>query len=95
MLAIENGPSDSDPDVKHINLKVRGTDGQVVHFKMKKQNTFKKLFAAYCERCNLVAHRVRFNFEERRIHDYNTPAEVEMEEGDTIQVHSWQDGGRK
>lgn len=83
--------SSSDPDVKHINFEVKGTDGRVVCFKMKKQNTFRKLFVTYCERGQLVPHLVWFNFKERQIYDYNTPLNVNMEEGDTIHVQWQQD----
>ena len=86
---VEKSPSD--PDAKHINFKVKGMDDRVVCFKMKKQNTFRKLFVTYCERGQLVPHLVWFNFKERQIYDYNTPLNVDMEEGDTIQVHWQQD----
>lgn len=35
---------------EHINLKVVGQDGQIVHFKIKKHTSLKKLINAYCER---------------------------------------------
>ena len=34
----------------HINLKVTGQDGSVVHFKIKKNTPLRKLMSAYCER---------------------------------------------
>ena len=34
----------------HINVKVQGQDGAIVHFKIKKSTQFKKLMTAYCER---------------------------------------------
>jgi len=35
---------------EHINLKVTGQDGSVVHFKIKKNTALRKLMSAYCER---------------------------------------------
>lgn len=35
---------------EHINLKVTGQDGSVVHFKIKKNTPLRKLMSAYCER---------------------------------------------
>lgn len=35
---------------EHINLKVVGQDGQIVHFKIKKHTQLKKLINAYCEK---------------------------------------------
>ena len=35
---------------EHINLKVTGQDGSVVHFKIKKNTPLRKLMQAYCDR---------------------------------------------
>lgn len=35
---------------EHLNLKVTGQDGSVVHFKIKKNTPLRKLMSAYCER---------------------------------------------
>ena len=35
---------------EHINLKVTGQDGSVVHFKIKKNTPLRKLMNAYCDR---------------------------------------------
>lgn len=35
---------------EHINLKVTGQDGSVVHFKIKKNTPLRKLMSAYCDR---------------------------------------------
>ncbi len=39
-----------DAGSEHINLKVTGQDGSVVHFKIKKNTPLRKLMSAYCER---------------------------------------------
>eukprot|EP00960_Hanusia_phi_P052847 761694-Hanusia_phi.AAC.2 len=38
---------------EHINLKVKGQDGNVVHFKIKRKTPLKKLMEAYCSRQSL------------------------------------------
>lgn len=37
-------------DSEHVNLKVVGQDGSVVHFKIRKHTALKKLMSAYVER---------------------------------------------
>ena len=82
-----------DPDAKHINLKVLGADQGVVHFKIKKNTSLKKLMTAYCERANLQRGNVRFLLEGRNVQDNDTPLSLEMEEGDTLEVFQEQVGG--
>ncbi|XP_042880756.1 small ubiquitin-related modifier 3-like isoform X2 [Penaeus japonicus] len=78
---------------EHINLKVVGQDGQVVHFKIKKHTSLKKLINAYCERSKLVQTTVRFRFDGQPITENDTPQGLEMEDGDTIEVFQQQTGG--
>jgi len=82
-----------DADAKHINLKVRGQDGGIVHFKIKKNTSLKKLMTAYCERANVQRQSVRFLLEGRNVQDNDTPLGLEMEEGDTLEVYAEQVGG--
>lgn len=39
-----------DSSSEHINLKVQGQEGSIVHFKIKKSTPLRKLMNAYCER---------------------------------------------
>ena len=39
---------------EHINLKVMGQNGDIVHFKIKKHQALKKLMETYCEREGLA-----------------------------------------
>ncbi|XP_064097283.1 small ubiquitin-related modifier 3-like [Macrobrachium nipponense] len=79
---------------EHINLKVLGQDGQMVHFKIKKHTSLKKLINAYCERSKLAQTTVRFRFDGQPISENDTPQGLEMEDGDTIEVFQQQTGGR-
>uniref|UniRef100_A0A3B3RSD6 Ubiquitin-like domain-containing protein n=1 Tax=Paramormyrops kingsleyae TaxID=1676925 RepID=A0A3B3RSD6_9TELE len=70
----------------HINLKVAGQDGSVVQFKIKRHTPLSKLMKAYCERQGLTMRQIRFRFDGQPINETDTPAQLEMEDEDTIDV---------
>ena len=82
-----------DEHPEQINLKVMGQDGNVVQFKIKKHTALKKLMSTYCERAGLDMQTIRFTFDGNRIKDSDTPKDLDMEEGDTIEVFQQQSGG--
>ncbi|TWW80729.1 Small ubiquitin-related modifier 3-like SUMO-3-A [Takifugu flavidus] len=77
----------------HINLKVAGQDGSVVQFKIKRHTALNKLMKAYCERQGLSMRQIRFRFDGQPINETDTPAQLEMEDEDTIDVFQQQTGG--
>ncbi|XP_050975942.1 LOW QUALITY PROTEIN: small ubiquitin-related modifier 3 [Labeo rohita] len=86
----------------HINLKVAGQDGSVVQFKIKRHTPLSKLMKAYCERqvrlrlelqWGLSIRQIRFRFDGQPINETDTPAQLEMEDEDTIDVFQQQTGG--
>ncbi|KAG5450045.1 Small ubiquitin- modifier 2-A [Clonorchis sinensis] len=85
--------TNKDPSSEHINLKVQGQEGSIVHFKIKKTTPLRKLMNAYCERMGYQPMSVRFIFDGNNVHDTHTPASLEMEENDTIEVFQAQTGG--
>ncbi len=85
--------SDDKANNEQLNLKVVGQDGQMIQFKIKRSTPLRKLIHAYCDRQKLSSATMRFVFDGDRIHDSDTPAKLEMEEGDTIEVFSHQTGG--
>uniref|UniRef100_A0A8C9TWC9 Small ubiquitin-related modifier n=1 Tax=Scleropages formosus TaxID=113540 RepID=A0A8C9TWC9_SCLFO len=76
----------------HINLKVAGQDGSVVQFKIKRHTPLSKLMKAYCERQGLTMRQIRFRFDGQPINETDTPAQLEMEDEDTIDVFQQQTG---
>uniref|UniRef100_A0A8W8L807 Ubiquitin-like domain-containing protein n=4 Tax=Magallana gigas TaxID=29159 RepID=A0A8W8L807_MAGGI len=78
---------------EHINLKVTGQDGSVVHFKIKKNTPLRKLMSAYCDRAGLKLGVVRFRFDGNPINETDTPSGLDMEDGDSIDVFQQQTGG--
>ena len=67
-----------------ITIKIKDQDFSEVHFKVKRATTFGKIFDAYCTKKHLPRDHVRFQFDGNRIFDVQTPQEMEMEDGDSV-----------
>ncbi|NWR42472.1 SUMO3 protein, partial [Regulus satrapa] len=78
---------------EHIDLKVAGQDGSAVCFRIKRHTPLGKLMRAYCCRQNLSMKQIMFLFDGQPIKEADTPAELEMEHEDTIEVYQQQTGG--
>ncbi|CAO3691042.1 unnamed protein product [Rhizopus stolonifer] len=78
---------------EHINLKVVGSDKNEVFFKIKRSTQLRKLMDAYCERQGKTPGSVRFLYDGLRVKDNNTPNELDMDDGDSIDVMVEQIGG--
>lgn len=88
------GPEGQDTraQTESLNIKVTDNDNELV-FKMKKSTQMEKLMTAFCERHGKALNTVRFLFEGQRVLTSETPESLEMEDGDTIEVHHEQWGG--
>ncbi|CAK9226638.1 unnamed protein product [Sphagnum troendelagicum] len=89
----EKKPVDTGGGGAHINLKVKGQDGGEVFFRIKSTATLKKLMHAYCDRQSVDPQSIAFLFDGRRLRAEQTPAELEMEDGDEIDAMLHQTGG--
>ncbi len=78
---------------EYIKLKVVGQDNSEVHFKVKYSTAMGKLKKSYSDRQGVPAGSLRFLFDGRRINDDETPKQLEMEDGDVIEVYQEQTGG--
>eukprot|EP00271_Cylindrocystis_brebissonii_P020203 TRINITY_DN65_c0_g2_i2.p1 TRINITY_DN65_c0_g2~~TRINITY_DN65_c0_g2_i2.p1 ORF type:complete len:107 (-),score=20.59 TRINITY_DN65_c0_g2_i2:825-1145(-) len=88
------GEEERKPDqTNHINLKVKGQDGNEVFFRIRSTATLKKLMSAYCDRQSVDMNAIAFLFDGRRLRPEQTPAECEMEDGDEIDAMLHQTGG--
>ncbi|KAI4307966.1 hypothetical protein L6164_031090 [Bauhinia variegata] len=76
----------------HINLKVKGQDGNEVFFRIKRSTQLKKLMNAYCDRQSVDFNSIAFLFDGRRLRAEQTPDELEMEDGDEIDAMLHQTG---
>ncbi|GAA95360.1 uncharacterized protein L969DRAFT_92383 [Mixia osmundae IAM 14324] len=91
--------SDTEPQPKpeggseHINIKVTDSGGQETHFKIKMATKLTKLMTAYADRQGAAANSVRFLYDGRRLTGNETPQELDMEDGDTIECHIEQVAG--
>ncbi|XP_056315021.1 small ubiquitin like modifier 2a [Danio aesculapii] len=77
----------------HINLRVSSQDGSVVQFKIKRHTPLIKLMKAYCDRQGLTMKLIRFMFDGESIKETDTPAQLEMEDEDAIEVFQEQIAG--
>jgi len=89
-----NGASAEPPQpTEHLNIKV--TDGNnEVFFKIKRSTQLKKLMDAFCDRQGKDKKTVRFLFDGTRVMEGDSPDTLDMADGDTLEVHQEQIGGR-
>ncbi|KAL1883846.1 hypothetical protein VTK73DRAFT_7634 [Phialemonium thermophilum] len=78
---------------EHLNIKVTDNNNEVF-FKIKRSTKLEKLMLAFCERQGKSLNSVRFLFEGQRVQPTDTPDTLEMQDGDTLEVHQEQVGGR-
>ncbi|KAF8542047.1 ubiquitin-related domain-containing protein [Trichophaea hybrida] len=77
---------------EHLNIKV--TDGNnEVFFKIKRTTQLKKLMDAFCDRQGKAPNSVRFLFDGTRVNATDSPENLDMQDGDTLEVHQEQIGG--
>nr|ATZ71030.1 small ubiquitin-related modifier [Litchi chinensis] len=97
MSGVTNQEEDKKPNDQsgqaHINLKVKGQDGNEVFFRIKRSTQLKKLMNAYCDRQSVELNSIAFLFDGRRLRAEQTPDELEMEDGDEIDAMLHQTGG--
>lgn len=77
----------------HLNLRVLSQNGNEIFFKMKPTTKLSRLMKAYCERQSISSSAVRFLYDGQRVQDEQTPADLDMEENDIIDVVLQQTGG--
>ncbi|PNW72397.1 hypothetical protein CHLRE_16g675861v5 [Chlamydomonas reinhardtii] len=94
---MSEGGADNQAEIKTeggiINLVVKDQEGSEVHFKVKMKTKLEKVIDAYCKKKALDASTIRFLYDGNRVNPTNTPAELGMEDGDTIDCLITQLGG--
>ena len=73
-------------------MKVQGQDGNIVDFKIKKRTQLRKLMEAYCALQSLQIDQIRFLFDSNRLHEGETPGQLDMEDNDIIDAMLFQGG---
>ncbi|KAF8907066.1 ubiquitin-related domain-containing protein [Gymnopilus junonius] len=76
-----------------INIKVVSSTGEEVFFKIKRSTKLSKLQGAYASKVGKDVSSIRFLYDGARINDDDTPASLDMDDNDTIDVMVEQVGG--
>ncbi|KAI8884366.1 hypothetical protein K501DRAFT_247893 [Backusella circina FSU 941] len=69
---------------EHINLEVKGQDGSVTRFKIKRRTELRKLMSVYCKQHHLPPPNVQFFHKGQPLAHDKTPDEMNMEDNDVI-----------
>ncbi|KAH7116021.1 ubiquitin-related domain-containing protein [Dendryphion nanum] len=77
---------------EHLNIKVTDNNNEVF-FKIKRTTQLKKLMDAFCDRQGKNIQSVRFLFDGQRVQPTDNPDSLDMQDGDTLEVHQEQIGG--
>ncbi|KAF2248701.1 ubiquitin-like protein [Trematosphaeria pertusa] len=77
---------------EHLNIKVTDNNNEVF-FKIKRTTQLKKLMDAFCDRQGKNISSVRFLFDGQRVQPTDNPETLDMQDGDTLEVHQEQIGG--
>ncbi|KAJ7123836.1 small ubiquitin-related modifier [Mycena crocata] len=83
----------SEDALSTINIKVVSSQGEEVFFKIKRSTKLSKLQGAYASKVGKDVGSIRFLYDGARINDDDTPASLDMEDNDTIDVMVEQVGG--
>ncbi|EAU83554.1 hypothetical protein CC1G_04810 [Coprinopsis cinerea okayama7 len=78
-----------------INVKVVSASGEEVFFKIKRSTKLSKLQGAYASKVGKDVNSIRFLYDGSRIQEDDTPASLDMEDNDTIDVMVEQVGGAR
>ncbi|RXW19028.1 hypothetical protein EST38_g6820 [Candolleomyces aberdarensis] len=90
----DEGIKQEDPNAT-INIKVVSSTGEEVFFKIKRSTKLSKLQGAYASKVGKDVGSIRFLYDGERIQEDDTPASLDMEDNDTIDVMVEQVGGSR
>mmetsp|Transcript_78219 Transcript_78219/g.172620 ORF Transcript_78219/g.172620 Transcript_78219/m.172620 type:complete len:95 (-) Transcript_78219:20-304(-) len=80
--------------VESISFYIKASESHdSVQFKVKPGTKFSKVIDAYCKKKALDPNAIRLLYNGQRVASDDTPAKLELEEGDTIEAFLQQIGG--
>ena len=71
----------------YLNIKVVSQDGFEIFFKSKMHTRLRLLMNAFCQRAGVSIEAVQFFFDGEQIDETETPDDLDMEDGDVIDVY--------
>ena len=86
--------NDKNKNGELIHIKVTSSVYEELIFKVKKTTLFEKIKEKYCERFGINKTDVRFLFDGDNIKDNQTPKDIGLEDGFSIDCIIEQKGGR-
>lgn len=82
----QDNASSTSEEKPSITIKVVSQNGQETHFKVRTTTPLQKVFDSYCVRQSLDEKSIRFLFDGNRISGDKTAEQLQLEDGDTIDV---------
>jgi small ubiquitin-related modifier len=79
-------------DAMHLDITVKSTDGNRLYFRVKKTTKLEKVIKAYCQQVGANVDNMRFLFDGVRVHGWQTPGLLDMEDYDEIDAMIQQQG---
>ena len=76
-----------------MNIKVRGTDGTELFFRLKPTTKLKKMMEVFLQKQGANENSCRFVYDGARVRHDDTPKGLNMEDGDVIEAVVEQSGG--
>lgn len=77
---------------EHLNVKVTNGNDEVF-FKIKRTTRLERLMKAFCERSGKSFEASRFTFDGEKVQPGQTPNDLDMDDGDALEVFQQQIGG--
>jgi small ubiquitin-related modifier len=85
--------TETKPEEQLLNIKCLGQGGRELKFKVKNTTRFHRVFEAYASEEKMPIQSLRFLFDGSRVAPEKCPNDLEMEDGDVIDVYVEQTGG--
>lgn len=83
--------SDEQPQI--INIRVRSQQGEEILFKIKPHTVMDKVIKAFSDKIGVDPSTLRLTFDGQRVTGTQTAAQIELNDGDVLDIMEFQVGG--